>query len=144
MAHLGPTMGGGSKYPHRSSPPPIRSSEHPPEPHSALVRLPMVAVRPPASPNRRLSAVYRSDGAVSRPATRSIRSPPRTSGLPTRTHGKPRLGRGKPPRRRYVSRPLIYLVSKYVWYRSVEHFDLGCRYDLTQVFTWFRFVNVDM
>jgi hypothetical protein len=106
MAHLGPTIGGVKISPPQP-PTPIRSSGALQNLTPPPVRLPRVAVRPPASPNRRPSAVYRSDGVVSRPAAGSIRSLPRT-------RGKPRLGRGKPPRHRYVSPPLIYLVSKYV------------------------------
>jgi hypothetical protein len=112
MAHLGPTMG--VKISPPQLPTPIRSSGALQNLTPPPLRLPRVAVRPPASPNRRPSAVYCSDGAVSQPAAGSIRSPPRTSGLPPRTSGKPRLGRSKSPRRRYVSPPLIYLVSKYV------------------------------
>jgi hypothetical protein len=71
MAHLGPTIGG-SKYPHRCSPP------HPAERSASrsVVRLPWDAVRPPAMPNRPLSAVYSSDDAVSQPAAESSGSRP--------------------------------------------------------------------
>jgi hypothetical protein len=114
LGPLRPNHGGGVKISPPQLPTPIHSSCALQKRLPSLDRLPRAAVRPPASPNRRLSAVYRSDGAVSWPAAGSNRAPPRTSGLPPRTRGKLRLGRGKPPRRRDVPLPFIYLVSKYV------------------------------
>jgi hypothetical protein len=64
MAHLGPTMGGGQNIP-TAAPTPIQSSGALQNLSPPPLRLPSVAVRPPASPNRRPSTVYRSDGAVS-------------------------------------------------------------------------------
>jgi hypothetical protein len=86
MAHLGPTIGGVKISPPMLPTPSGRAlglqKRRPPP-----VRLPWGAVQPSATPNRPLSAVYRSDDAVSRPAAGSRGSPPRTS-------GKPQLGRG--------------------------------------------------
>jgi hypothetical protein len=87
MAHLGPTIGGGGQNIPTDAPHPIRPSPRPPEAGPPPLCLPWVTVRPPATPNRPLSAVYRSYDAVSRP-------PAGSSGSPLRTSGKPRLGHG--------------------------------------------------
>jgi hypothetical protein len=86
MAHLGRTIGGGgvqnipTDAPHPVTPIRPTQKRRPPPIH-----LPWGAVRPPAAPNRPLSAVYRSDDVVSRPAAGSSGSPPRTSGKPRLT-----------------------------------------------------------
>jgi hypothetical protein len=65
MAHLGPTIGGVEISP--SNPPHPVTRIRPSLPDtSAPVRRPWGAVRPPATPNRPLGAVYRSECAVSR------------------------------------------------------------------------------
>jgi hypothetical protein len=90
MAHLGPDIGGGVKISPPNAPHPVTPSGRAlglQKCPSAPVRLPWGAVRPPATPNRPLSAVYRSDDAISWPTTGSGGSPPRTSGLPARTSG---------------------------------------------------------
>jgi hypothetical protein len=86
MAHLGPTMGGVKISPPQLPTPSDRAARLQ-KLTSPPLRLPRVVVRTPALPNPPPSAVYRSDGAVSRPAAGSSHSPPRTS-------GKPRLGCG--------------------------------------------------